>query len=118
MSSPAPKAHPEKFDASSNKAFTLLEAPTSPLILSPVKDLFTKFMKVFMEMAQAQAQTLAEPQKRPLKAKTSETYWGKSHMDFYYFCQQYEDHFKTSSATGINRTRFAAILFHDPINFR
>ena len=37
-------------NASSNKAPTLLEAPTLPLIPPPAKDLFTKFMKVFMEM--------------------------------------------------------------------
>ena len=36
-------------DTGSNKASTLPEAPTPPLIPSPSKDLFTKFMKVFME---------------------------------------------------------------------
>ena len=52
-----------KSNAGSNEAFT--EAPTPPetlippLVPPPAKDLFTKFMKVFMEMTQAQA--LAEP---------------------------------------------------------
>ena len=69
----------------SNEASTPLEAPT-PLFAPSTKDLFTKFMKMFMEMMQAQAQALAEPQKRPLKARTPETYFRKSHMDCYHFC--------------------------------
>ena len=48
-------------DIGSNKAFTLFQAPTLPLVLPFSKDLFTKFMKVFMEMMQAQSQALAEP---------------------------------------------------------
>ena len=46
------------------KAPTSLEAPTPPLVPLPTEDLFTIFMKVFMEKIQAQA--LAEPQERPL----------------------------------------------------
>ena len=74
------------------------EAPTPPEAPPPAptsEDLFTKFMKVFMETTQAQAQALAEPWERPLKARTPETYWGKSHMECYHFCQQCEDHFET-----------------------
>ena len=56
----------EKTNAGSN------EASTSPLVLPPAKDLFTKFMKVFIETTQAQA--LAELQECPLKARTPETY--------------------------------------------
>ena len=43
----------------SDKAFTPSEGPTPPLVPPPAKDLFTKFMKVFMETTYAQA--LAEP---------------------------------------------------------
>ena len=75
-------------------------------------------MKVFMETTQAQAQALAEPRERPLKARTPETYWGKSHMECYHFCQQCEDHFETSGATGMNRTPFAASFFCGSISLR
>ena len=70
----------------SNEAPTPLEAITPPLV-SPIKDLFTKFMKVFMEMSQAPAQVLTETQERLLKARTPEIYSEKSHMDCYHFCQ-------------------------------
>ena len=93
-------------DEASIEAPTPLEAPTPPLVPSSTKDLFTKFIKVFMETVQAQAQ--AEPRERPLKARSPETYSGKSYMDCYHFCQQCEDHFETSGATGMNCTPFAA----------
>ena len=71
----------------SDEASTPPESSTPPLIAPTSEDLFTKFMKVFIEMTQAQAQVLAEPQERPLKARTPETYWSKSHMECYHFCQ-------------------------------
>ena len=72
-------------DAGNNKAPTPPEALTPPLVSPPAKNLFTKFMRVFMEMTQAQA--LAETQENPLKARTPETYWGKFHIECYHFCQ-------------------------------
>ena len=42
-------------DAGNNKAFTLCKAPTPTLVSPPAKDLFTKFMKVFVETKLAQA---------------------------------------------------------------
>ena len=104
-------------NAGSNEALTPPEAITPPLVL-PTKDLFTKFMKVFMKMTQAQAQAIAEPRERPLKARTPKTYSGKSYMDCYHFCQQCEDYFKISGAIGMNRTPFAATFLHGPINLR
>ena len=105
-------------DEAPTEAPTPPEASTPPLVPPTSKDLFTKFMKVFMETTQAQAQALAEPQERPLKARTSETYSRKSHMDCYHFCQQYEDYFETSGATGMNRTPFAATFLRDAISLR
>ena len=70
-----------KSNTSSDKALTSSEAPTLPLIPLPAKDLFTKFMKMFIETTQTQT----ELQERLLKAKTPETYWGKSHMECYHF---------------------------------
>ena len=109
---------PGKSDANSNKAPTLPEASTLPFVPPTSKNLFTKFMKVFMETTQAQAQALAEPRERPLKARTPETYSGKSHMDCYHFCQQCEDYFETSGATGMNRTPFAATFLRGAISLR
>ena len=101
-----------------DEAPTPLEASTPPLVPPTSENFFTKFMKVFMKMTEAQAQALAEPRKRSLKAKTSETYSRKSHIDCYHFCQQCEDYFEISGATGMNRILFAATFLHGAINFR
>ena len=69
-----------------------------------------------METTQAREQL--EPRERPLKARTPETYSGKSHMDCYHFCQQCEDYFETSGATGMNRTPFAATFLRGAISLR
>ena len=69
------------------------EAITLSLI-PPPKDFFTKFIKVLMEITQAQAQILAKPRKHPLKARTLKTYSEKSHIDCYHFSQQCKDFFK------------------------
>ena len=92
------------------------EASTPPLVLPTSEDLFTKFMKVFRETTQAREQL--EPRERPLKARTSETYSGKSHINYYYFYQQCEDYFETSSATRMNRNLFAATFFRGVISPR
>ena len=79
------------FNAGSDKAPTKapipLKAPTPPLVSFFIKDLFIKFMKVFLETTQAQTQILAQPQEQSLKARSLETYSGKSHIDCYHFCQ-------------------------------
>ncbi len=46
-----------------------------------------------------------------LKAKTSDNYRNKSHIECYNFCQQCEDHFVTCEATGLNRIPFAAFFY-------
>ena len=100
------------------KAPTPPKASTPPLVPPTSGDLFTKFMKVFIEIMQAQAQALAEPRERPLKARTPETYFGKSHMNCYYFCQQCEDYFETSGVTGMNHTPFATTFLRGAISLR
>ena len=110
------------FNAGSNEALTKAPTPSEAHILllvpSSTKDLFTKFMKMFMETTQAQVQALAKPRERPLKARTSESYWGKSHMECYHFCQQWEDHFETSGAIRMNCTPFAALFLRGFISIR
>ena len=39
-------------------------------------------------------------------------------MEYYYFCQQCEDHFDTAGATGHKRVLFAALFLRDQISFR
>ncbi len=48
-----------------------------------------------------------------LKAKILDVYRGKSHMECYNFCQQYEDHFATYIAIEPNRIPFAAFFLQD-----
>ena len=105
-----------KSDEVSTEALTPPEAPTPPFIPPISGDLFTKFMKVIMETSQARDQF--EPRERPLKARTPEIYSGKSHMHCYHIYQQCEDYFKTSVATRMNCTLFAATFFCGSISFR
>ena len=121
MSLPA-KAQSKIFNTGSNKAptkvLTLPKAPTSPLIAPSTKDLFTKFIKVFMEMIKAQPQVLTKPQEWLLKIWTPKMYWDKSHIECYHFCQKCEDYFEISSAIKMNCIPFAASFFHGTISFK
>ena len=74
-------------DEAFTEAFTSPEAPTPPFVHLTSKDLFIIFMRVFMEIIQAQVQALAEPQEHPLKARTPKTSSRKSYIDCYHFCQ-------------------------------
>ena len=49
-----------KFNANSNETPTLPEALTPPFVPLYVEDLFTKFIKMFIETTKAQHQILAE----------------------------------------------------------
>ena len=74
-------------------------------------------MKAYLESNQRPNQLLVEC-KQFFKAKMPDVYYGKLHMDCYHFCQQCEDHFETSWATGTNRTPFAASFPRGNINVR
>ncbi len=52
-----------------------------------------------------------------LKAKTSDVYRGRSHMESYNFCQQCKDHFAICGATRPNQIPFATSFLWDRINF-
>ena len=39
-------------------------------------------------------------------------------MDYYNFCQQYENYFASAAATGANQIPFAAFFLWDRISFR
>ena len=97
----------------------LNSAPVPAPVLAPAlptsDELFRQFMRAYLKSNQGPRPPLAE-RKRFLKAKIPEVYYGKSHMDCYYFCQQCEDYFKTAGATGTNRTLFAASFLHGNIS--
>ncbi len=45
---------------------------------------------------------------RPLKPQNPDLYYGHSHMEYYYFNQQCEDHFEFAGSLGYKRVSFAA----------
>ena len=55
-------------------------------------------------------------QEQSFKARSLKTYLRNFFINCYHFCQQYEDYFKTSSATKINCTSFAASFFYGTIS--
>lgn len=58
------------------------------------------------------------PRERPLKARCPDSYYDKSHMECYHFCQQCQDHFDNAGARGANRTPFAASFLRGRISFQ
>ena len=66
-------------------------------------------MKAYLETNQGPRQPPTE-RKQTFKVKVPEVYYGKSYMDCYHFCQQYDDNFKTAGAIEANRTLFAAFF--------
>ena len=73
-------------------------------------------LKLFVQgQQQAQSQMAPpalEPQKRHLKTRFPDLYYGNSHMDCYRFRQQYEDHFETARAKKPNKIPFAILFLH------
>ena len=71
----------------------LISAPVPALSSTPVltNKLFKQFMKAHLESNQEPKQPPME-RKRHLKAKVFVEHYGKLHMDCYYFCQQYKNH--------------------------
>ena len=78
-------------------------------------ELFKRFIKAYLESNQGPSQPPAE-RKWPLKAKVPDIYYGKVHIDCYHFCQQCEDHFEISRATGTNQISFGASFFYRNIS--
>ena len=53
-----------------------------------------------------------------LKARFSDVYCRKPHIDCYNFCQQCEDYFATVEAIGPTQIPFITSFFRDRISFR
>ncbi len=93
---------------------------------APNNDLFQEFMQTCIERVKNQASaapaTPAAPAAeardntdRPLKPRNPDLYYGHSHMECYYFCQQCEDHFEVARLLGHKRVPFAAGFLKDRI---
>ncbi len=92
----------------------------APAPMALPNNLFQEFMQTFMEKTQAPAAPAApaasvapaaevrDDTDRPLKPRNPDLYYGQSHMECYYFCQQYEDHFEVVGLLGHKRVPFAA----------
>ena len=90
-------------------------APATASAVTPSLDnkLFKQFMKAYLE-AQMPGRIVVDSEacKQPLKAWFPDLYYGNLHMDCYWFCQQCENHFKTTRAKKPNKILFAALFLH------
>ena len=66
----------------------------------------------------APAPIVAKAHLEKLKARSPDLYRGKSHMNWYNFCQQCEDYFAIAEAIGSTRISFAASFLRNRISFR
>ena len=64
------------------------------------------------------APVVSEVPREKLKACSLDVYRGKSHMDYYNFCQQCENYFATVGAMGPTQIPFATSFLRDRISFR
>ena len=108
-----PPRAPTKGSNTSTHSPTISWAPT-PAPPS-TNELFKRFMKAYLESNQGPSQP-PEECKQPFKAKLSDVYYSKSHMDCYHFCQQCEDYFEPSRTIKTNQTLFAAFFLYKNIS--
>ena len=114
-SEPDQPVSPEGTPATSGVGSSDAPVPDAPVPAPAATDeLFKQFMKAYLE-AKTPAPVLAEPQGQPLKARFPDLYYGNSHMDYYCFCQQCEDHFETAGATRPNRIPFVALFLRGTV---
>ena len=107
-------------------ASSSLSAPTVAVpTTASTEELFNLFMQTYMGNIKNQAQAwvqvltfpvLVEPKEQSLKARFLNIYFGKLHMDYYWFCQQYKDHFNSTRANKENCTLFAPSFLQIGIN--
>ena len=100
-------------ESSHDEALVNPPADESPVAKYTEEDL----QRILRMVLEARAPPSDGARKKPLKARSPDVYRGKSHMECYNFCQQYEDHFATAGAKGPNRIMFAAFFLRDHINF-
>ena len=90
-----------------------------PAVRLPIAKYIEKnLQKILITVFEAQVLPFDSSREKSLKARSPDVYCGKSHMECYNFCQQYEDQFATARAKGPNHILFAASFLRDHINFR
>ncbi len=104
----------------------------APAPVAPPNDLFQEFMRTCIERVRDQAPAgpaapaappapaapaaeARDDTDRPLKPRNPDLYYSNSHMECYYFYQQYEDHFKVAGSLGYKLITFAAGFLKDYI---
>lgn len=124
LSNSSPRALTQSSDslASNFCVFTSDLAPTptlAPAISSINNKLFKQFMKAYLE---AQIWFLApalvpvffpveeKPWKQPFKTYFPKLYFGNLYMEYYNFCQQYDNYFETSRTIGFNKVSLAMLF--------
>ena len=104
-----------------NPRATPAQGPALAPAPTPTDNLFRKFMQAYME-DRRQPTPAAAPVKpredaldRLLKARNPDFYYGNSHMECYYFCQQCKDHSETAGTKGHKRVPFVVTFLKDSI---
>ena len=90
-------------------------APAFTFMVLPNNNLFQEFMRTFIKRvpAPAASATLVEARdnsNRLFKPWNPNLYYNNLHMDCYYFCQQYKDHFKKAKAQKYKRILLLRVL--------
>ena len=93
---------------------TPVNQPTEPPVTKYTEEDLQRILKTVLK---ARVLSSDGPCEKPLKTKSPDVYCGKSHMECYNFYQQYEDHFATAGAKGLNCIPFAASFLCDRSNF-
>ena len=95
------------------------KTPANPPAVEPLITKYTEedLQRILRTIFEARAPLSDGTHEKPLKAKSLDVYFGKSYMECYNFCQQYEDQFATAGVKGPNRILFATSFLRDRINF-
>ncbi len=122
---PADRGRPALRRPAQGSAFPSPEPAPVPAP-APNNDLFQEFMRTCIKRVRdqapaapaAQAAPAAEARDdtdRPLKPRNPDLYYGHSHIECYYFCQQCEDYFEVARSLGHKCVPFAAGFLKDRI---
>ena len=113
---------PEEVPVETTPTLSTASTPSQVLASAPAHALYTKedlqrITKLYMGSF-LQENCQEGPRQIQLKVQFPDLYYGKSHIECYYFCQECKDHFDTAGATGSNHTPFATFFLYGRISFR
>ncbi len=115
--------HKDPLGSNESRPLEALFGPEVPAglpqaLLPTAPDVVRYTQKDMDHLLQTFFQALKDGSGNKLKAKISDVYCGRSHIEYYNFCQQCENHFTTCEANGPNRIPFVASFLRNRINFR